>query len=73
MDESRFKRHGNIGHRIQSGWIFGICERENGWDRTYFVPVPNRNQDTLGNIVQWHVNQNSQLVITDVWRVLLLK
>ena len=43
MDESKFKRHGNIGHAIQTPWVLGACERGRGWERTIIVEVPNRN------------------------------
>ena len=29
IDESNFKRHGNVGRLISSSWILDICERGN--------------------------------------------
>jgi hypothetical protein len=26
-DESRFKRHGNVGRQMKAGWFFGLTER----------------------------------------------
>jgi hypothetical protein len=61
-DESRFKRHGNVGRVLRAGWFFGVCERMSGeqrremtplqiqeytWNHTVILSVPDRTAATL--------------------------
>jgi len=50
VDESKFgRRKYHRGHPVECQWVFGGVERESG--RTFLVPVPDRNADTLVAII----------------------
>jgi hypothetical protein len=63
IDESMFgRRKYNRGHPVKGQWIFGGVERESG--RTFLVPVPDRNADTLMAVIDAWIEQ-ATMVISD--------
>ncbi|KAL4506834.1 hypothetical protein ABPG72_001255 [Tetrahymena utriculariae] len=42
VDESVFKSKYHRGRQYSSQWVFGLCERNKGWERSIFLPIANR-------------------------------
>jgi transposase-like protein len=67
LDESKIaKRKYHRGHRVEGAWLVGGVERT--LERKFFaVKVPNRNRETLFEVIENHVIPGSK-VITDCWK-----
>ena len=67
LDESKIgKRKYNRGHVVEGVWLLGGVERTSA-RRTFFVPVQERNAETLLSIISSHVAPGS-IIHTDMWR-----
>ena len=67
IDESKFgRRKYHRGHPVKGKWVFGGVERESG--RTFLVPVPDINADTLTNVISDWIEPGTTL-ISDCWAV----
>ena len=65
VDESKFgRRKYHRGHTVKGQRVFGGVERESG--RTFLVPVPDRNADTLVAIIRDSIEPGTT-VISDCW------
>jgi transposase-like protein len=67
IDESKFgKRKYNRGHSVEGVWVVGGVERTPE-RRCFMMTVPNRNAETMENIITNHVLPDS-VIHTDFWR-----
>uniref|UniRef100_A0A0G4IFX7 ISXO2-like transposase domain-containing protein n=1 Tax=Chromera velia CCMP2878 TaxID=1169474 RepID=A0A0G4IFX7_9ALVE len=67
IDESKFgKRTHNRGHRVEGVWVVGGVERTK--ERRFFaVPVSDRNETTMREIIKKYVHPES-ILYTDMWK-----
>ena len=66
IDEAKFgKRKYHRGRLVEGHWVLGGIER--GTDKTFFVPVSERDSATLIPIVQQYVRHGTT-IYTDLWK-----
>lgn len=67
IDESKFGlRKYNRGHRVEGVWIFGGVEITQE-RKVFLVPVPDRNQNTLLQLIERHILPGS-IIYSDMWK-----
>ncbi|KCZ77487.1 hypothetical protein H311_01499 [Anncaliia algerae PRA109] len=67
IDESKFgRRKYHRGHKVEGVWVLGMVERTPS-RKILLIPVPNRNAETLINIIKRHVHSDS-IIFTDCWK-----